>query len=91
MLWHFLNILPVLFQREAHDVEDSKKQNLNLFFQIIRDGFTPVQLVVVVRIGGFDVLLSAVENGLGRQQLGKYAADGPNVCKNQINILDTLK
>lgn len=38
-----------------------------------------VQLVVVVRVAGLDVLLSTVEDGLGRQELGKDAADRPDI------------
>ena len=38
-----------------------------------------VQLVVVVRVAGLDVLLPTVEDGLGRQELSKDAADGPDV------------
>ena len=38
-----------------------------------------VQLVVVVRVAGLDVLLPAVEDGLGRQELSEDAADGPDV------------
>lgn len=38
-----------------------------------------VQLVVVVRVTGLDVLLTTVEYGLRRQQLRKYAANRPDV------------
>lgn len=38
-----------------------------------------VQLVMVVRVTGFDVLLATVENGLRRQQLCKDAANRPDV------------
>lgn len=40
---------------------------------------SPVQLVVVVRVAGLDVLLPAVEDWLGGQQLSKDAANGPDV------------
>lgn len=40
----------------------------------------PVQLVVVVRVARLDVLLAAVEDGLGREQLRKDAPNGPDVC-----------
>ena len=39
----------------------------------------PVQLIVVVRVAGLDVLLPAVEDGFAGQQLGEDAADGPDV------------
>lgn len=38
-----------------------------------------VQLVVVVRVTGLDVLLATVEYGLGRQQLREDAANRPDV------------
>lgn len=38
-----------------------------------------VQLVVVVGVTGLDVLLATVEDGLRRQQLGKDAANRPDV------------
>ena len=40
-----------------------------------------VQLVVMVGVTSLNVLLSAVENRLRGEQLGKDAADGPNICK----------
>lgn len=40
----------------------------------------PVQLVVVEGVTGLNVLLATVEDGLGRQQLRKDAANRPNVC-----------
>ncbi len=49
------------------------------------DGEDPVQLVVVVRVARLDVLLTTVEYGFRRQQLGEDAADRPNVCKGISN------
>jgi hypothetical protein len=40
----------------------------------------PVQLVMVEGVTGLNVLLATVEDGLGRQQLRKDAANRPNVC-----------
>ena len=39
----------------------------------------PVKLVVVVGVACLDVLLTTVKDGLGRQELSKDAADGPNI------------
>ena len=41
----------------------------------------PIKLVVVVGAAGLHILLPAVEDWLKRQQLSKYAANGPDVCK----------
>lgn len=43
------------------------------------DAEDAVQLVVVERVAGFDVLLTAVEYRLGRQQLREDAADRPDI------------
>ena len=45
------------------------------------DSEDSVQLVMVVRIAGFDVFLATVENWLTGQELGKDAANGPYVCR----------
>ena len=39
----------------------------------------PVQLVVMVRVAGLDVLLTAVEDGLTGQQLSKDASYSPDI------------
>ena len=41
-----------------------------------------VQLVVVVRVRGLDVLLPTVEDGLRGKQLRENAADRPDICSN---------
>ena len=38
-----------------------------------------VELIMVVGVGRLDVLLTAVEDGLRRQQLGEDTPDGPDV------------
>lgn len=43
------------------------------------DAEDAVQLVVVEWVAGFDVLLTAVEYRLGRQQLREDAADRPDI------------
>lgn len=43
-----------------------------------------VQLIVMIRVTGLDVLLPTVEYGLGCQQLGEDAAYRPNVCKTNM-------
>ena len=51
-------------------------------------GEDPVELVVVVRVARLDVLLAAVEDRLGGQQLGEDAPDRPDVCnRGQISEL----
>ena len=42
-------------------------------------GTIPVQLVMMVGVAGLDVLLTAVEDGLAGQKLGKDTTDGPDV------------
>lgn len=48
------------------------------------DAEDAVQLVVVERVAGFDVLLTAVEYRLGREQLCEDAANRPDILI-QIN------
>lgn len=47
----------------------------------------PVQLVMMERVAGLDVLLATVEDGLRRQQLSKDATNCPNVwCKHTHRV-----
>jgi len=61
MLWHSSHVFPVLFLREAHDVED------------------PIQLVVVIRVAGFDVLLSAMKDWFTGQELSENTTNSPDI------------
>ena len=44
----------------------------------------PIELVVVVRIAGFDIFLSAVKYGFGSEEFGEDASDRPNVDRLRV-------
>lgn len=50
------------------------------------DGEDSVQLIVMIRIAGLDVLLTTVEDRLGGKQLSENATDGPNVWGRKLEI-----
>ena len=49
----------------------------------------PVELVVVVRVAGLDILLATVEDRFGGEKLGKDASNCPNV--NGFSVMTCAK